>query len=51
LVLSVSRFRGRTDAGHSGGPAVTAEDAEAVIGAAAASLVYLAYTLRASADA
>jgi hypothetical protein len=47
LVLSAPRFRGRTDAGHAGGPAVGAEDAEAVIAAAAASLIYLAYTLRA----
>jgi hypothetical protein len=47
LVLSAPRFRGRTDAGHAGGPAVSAEDAEAVIAAAAASLIYLAYTLRA----
>ena len=46
-VLSAPRFRGRTDAGHAGGPAVSAEDAEAVIAAAAASLIYLSYTLRA----
>lgn len=47
LVLSAPRFRGRTDAGHAGGPAVSSEDAEAVIAASAASLIYLAYTLRA----
>lgn len=47
LVLSAPRFRGRTDAGHSGGPAVSIEDAEAVVGAAAASLIYLTHTLRA----
>ena len=47
LVLSAPRLGGRTDAGHAGGPADNAEDAEAVIAAAAASLIYLSYTLRA----
>jgi hypothetical protein len=51
LVLSAPRFRGRTDAGHVGGPAVGAQDDEAVIAAAAASLIYLAYTLQSLLDA
>jgi hypothetical protein len=41
LVLSAPRFRGRTTAGHAGSPAVVQGEAEAVVGAAAASLVFL----------
>jgi HEPN domain-containing protein len=45
LVLAAARFRGRTSAGHSGGPAVTLDEARAVVASAAAALLYLASTL------
>ena len=45
LVLSPPRFRGRTTAGHAGGAAVEQGEAEPVVGAAAAALVFLASKL------
>jgi hypothetical protein len=42
LVLAAPRFRGRTRAGHAGGPAVSLDEAQASIAAAAAALLYLA---------
>jgi hypothetical protein len=45
LVLSAPRFRGRTTAGHAGSAAVEQGEAEAVVGAAAAALVFLASKL------
>lgn len=41
LVLAAPRFRGRTSAGHAGSTPVTPGEAEAVVGAAAAALVFL----------
>lgn len=45
LVLASARFRGRTTAGHAGTAPVEQHEAEAVVGAAAAALVFLAYKL------
>jgi hypothetical protein len=45
LVLSAPRFRGRTTAGHAGSAAVEQGEAEAVVGAAAAALLFLASKL------
>ncbi len=42
LVLAAPRFRGRTSAGHAGGPAVSLDEAQAAVAAAAAALLYLA---------
>jgi HEPN domain-containing protein len=45
LILAVPRFRGRTSAGHAGGPAIELGEAEAVVAGAAASLLFLATKL------
>jgi HEPN domain-containing protein len=42
LVLATPRFRGRTAAGHAGGPAVTLGEAQAAVAAASAAILYLA---------
>jgi hypothetical protein len=45
IVLAAPRFRGRTRAGHAGGPAVSDAEAEAAVGAAASALRLIAGAL------
>jgi HEPN domain-containing protein len=45
LVLGAARYRGRTRAGHAGRPPVPQGDAEAVIGSAAAAIVFVGHRL------
>jgi HEPN domain-containing protein len=41
MVLGAAWYRGRTRAGHAGRPAVSMDDAEAVVGSAAAAIVFV----------